>query len=216
MSEPLVNVITPADRMRSGSSASTIAKILLDIPAGDTSNDANCKCSSTRIRPSWPTRPTAIRFAKEKVRSGGIASGRCAARMAPARSGSRMRRSSSPISRASNPGGHADRSERLSARGAHRENHFPRRLQQRDPDHLYRRILLPEEAPLDLQQAAGLMVQQFQTQAAQAATGGSGMRMLAHKDSRIMYFSPKDMAGGNGASSAGAGHRSRNPRSTIC
>jgi hypothetical protein len=55
---------------------------------------------------------------------------------------------------------------------------------------------LPDEAPLPLQQAAGLAVQQFRTQAQQAATGGSGIRMLAHKESRIMYFSPKDMAGG--------------------
>lgn len=55
---------------------------------------------------------------------------------------------------------------------------------------------LPDEAPLPLQQAAGLAVQQFRTQAAQAATGGSGIRLLAHKESRIMYFSPKDMASG--------------------
>jgi hypothetical protein len=61
---------------------------------------------------------------------------------------------------------------------------------------------LPDEAPLDLQQATGLMVQQFQTQAAQAATGGSGVRLLAHKESRIMYFSPKDMAGGSTGSTS--------------
>lgn len=55
---------------------------------------------------------------------------------------------------------------------------------------------LPEEAPLPLQQATGLMVRSFRTQAAQESTGGAGIRMIAHKESRVMYFSPKDMAGG--------------------
>jgi hypothetical protein len=62
---------------------------------------------------------------------------------------------------------------------------------------------LPDECPLDLKQAAGLMVSNYRTQAAAAATGGSGIRMLAHKESRIMYFSPKDMAGGGGTTSTG-------------
>lgn len=60
---------------------------------------------------------------------------------------------------------------------------------------------LPEEAPLPLQQAAGLMVRAFRTTAAQEATVGSGVRMISHKDSRIMYFSPKDLAGGSTGSS---------------
>jgi len=55
--------------------------------------------------------------------------------------------------------------------------------------------VLPDEAPLPLQQVAGLMVRSFRTEAAAAATGGSGIRMLAHKESRVIYFSPKDMAG---------------------
>ena len=62
---------------------------------------------------------------------------------------------------------------------------------------------LPEEAPLPLQQACGLMVRQFRTQAAQESTAGSGVRLIAHKESRIMYFSPKDMAGGSSSSSGG-------------
>ena len=62
---------------------------------------------------------------------------------------------------------------------------------------------LPDEAPLPLQQAAGLMVRGFRSQAAQEATGGAGIRMLAHKDSRIMYFSPRDMAGGGGTTTGG-------------
>jgi hypothetical protein len=56
--------------------------------------------------------------------------------------------------------------------------------------------VLPDEAPLDLQQAAALRVQKFRSQQQQEATGGAGIRMIAHKDSRIMYFSPRDMAGG--------------------
>jgi hypothetical protein len=62
---------------------------------------------------------------------------------------------------------------------------------------------LPEEAPLPLQQAAGLMVRAFRTTAAQEATVGSGVRMISHKDSRIMYFSPRDLAGGSSGSSGG-------------
>jgi len=62
---------------------------------------------------------------------------------------------------------------------------------------------LPAEAPLPLQQVAGLMVRSFRTEAAAAATGGSGIRLLAHKESRVMYFSPKDMAAAAGATSTG-------------
>jgi hypothetical protein len=60
--------------------------------------------------------------------------------------------------------------------------------------------VLPDKAPLDLQQCAGLMVRQFRTEASTAETVGSGIRMIAHKDSRIMYHSPKDIAGGSSAS----------------
>ena len=35
------------------------------------------------------------------------------------------------------------------------------------------------------------------------ATGGSGIRMLAHKESRVIYFSPKDMAGGSTGAATG-------------
>lgn len=62
---------------------------------------------------------------------------------------------------------------------------------------------LPTEAPDDLKQAAGLLIRQYRTEAAQAATSGSGVRMLAHKESRVMYFSPKDMAGGATTAASG-------------
>ena len=64
---------------------------------------------------------------------------------------------------------------------------------------------LPDEAPDDLKQAAGMLIRQYRTEAAQAATTGSGIKLLAHKESRIMYFSPKDMAGGTTTSSGGGG-----------
>jgi hypothetical protein len=63
--------------------------------------------------------------------------------------------------------------------------------------------VLPDEAPGPLQQVAGLMVRSFRTEAAAASTSGSGVRMLAHKDSRVIYFSPKDMAGGGTTTSTG-------------
>jgi len=63
---------------------------------------------------------------------------------------------------------------------------------------------LPDEAPLDLQRAAGLELRQYQTQAAQEATSGAGIRLLQHKDSRIVYFSPRDMAGGSSSAAAPA------------
>jgi hypothetical protein len=61
-------------------------------------------------------------------------------------------------------------------------------------------FVLPDDAPLPLQQVAGLMVRSFRTEAAAAGTSGSGIRMLAHKESRVIYFSPKDLAGGGGSS----------------
>jgi hypothetical protein len=64
-------------------------------------------------------------------------------------------------------------------------------------------FLLPTEAPLDLKQAAGVRLKQYQTQAAQESTVGAGIRLLQHKESRIVYFSPRDMAGGS--SSGGTG-----------
>lgn len=61
----------------------------------------------------------------------------------------------------------------------------------------------PDEVPLDLQSAAGVKLRQYQTQAAQESTIGAGIRLLQHKESRIVYFSPRDMAGGSSTSSGG-------------
>lgn len=48
---------------------------------------------------------------------------------------------------------------------------------------------LPDEAPPDLKQAVGLMIRQYRFQNVIA----SGVRSVAHKESRVQYFSPKDM-----------------------
>ena len=47
---------------------------------------------------------------------------------------------------------------------------------------------LPEEAPLELQQATGILTRESRTQAAQEAV--SGIRMIAHKEARVMFHSP--------------------------
>jgi len=46
-------------------------------------------------------------------------------------------------------------------------------------------------------------LRQYTTQAAQDSTVGAGVRLLQHKDSRIVYFSPRDMAGGSTGSTGG-------------
>ena len=48
---------------------------------------------------------------------------------------------------------------------------------------------LPDEAPDDLKQAVGLMIRQYRFQNVIA----SGVRTVSHKESRVQYFSPKDM-----------------------
>jgi hypothetical protein len=48
---------------------------------------------------------------------------------------------------------------------------------------------LPDEAPDDLKLAVGLMIRQYRYQNIIA----SGVRSVAHKESRVQYFSPRDM-----------------------
>jgi hypothetical protein len=64
---------------------------------------------------------------------------------------------------------------------------------------------LPDEAPDALKRAISLMVSSSRTEAAQAAV--TGVRMIAHKDSRIMYHNPAQAAkassgGGSSATQA--------------
>jgi len=48
--------------------------------------------------------------------------------------------------------------------------------------------LLPAEAPLDLKQATLLMLSQARSQATRESI--EGIRMIAHKDSRVLFFDP--------------------------
>jgi hypothetical protein len=48
---------------------------------------------------------------------------------------------------------------------------------------------LPDEAPPELKQAVGLMIRQYRFQNVLA----SGVRSVSHKESRVQYFSPRDM-----------------------
>lgn len=62
---------------------------------------------------------------------------------------------------------------------------------------------LPDEAPLELKQALGLMV--ATEKAELAAVAVTGVRMIAHKESRVMFHPPnaatKSSGGGGGAGS---------------
>jgi hypothetical protein len=61
---------------------------------------------------------------------------------------------------------------------------------------------LPDDAPDALKQAASIAVRTSQTEAEQATV--AGVRMIAHKDSRIMYHSPSQMQSkSSGGGSAG-------------
>jgi len=53
---------------------------------------------------------------------------------------------------------------------------------------------LPTDAPDDLKMACSIMVREQRNAINRDATVGTGTRMLAHKDSRVMFFSPKDLA----------------------
>jgi hypothetical protein len=52
---------------------------------------------------------------------------------------------------------------------------------------------LPTEAPPPLQQITGLLVKQYRAALTWITGSGSGVRLLAHKESRVVYFSPKDL-----------------------
>lgn len=63
---------------------------------------------------------------------------------------------------------------------------------------------LPEDAPLDLKQATLLMLSQARSQATRESI--EGIRMIAHKDSRVIFFDPNQQvkaAGAGGATRSG-------------
>jgi hypothetical protein len=200
MSEPLVNVITPATSV--GLISLEDAKILLKIPTDDVSNDAQLQMvidQNSMILANKANRDT---FATEKVTERWD----CVGPVCCPDGTCKIYLTRYPVKPADIVSVESPQGTLIDPSGYRLEQNTGKLVL---IGGCASEILitytggysLPNEAPLDLQQMAGLMVQQFQTQAAQAATGGSGIRMLAHKDSRIMYFSPKDMAGGGGSSS---------------
>jgi hypothetical protein len=59
---------------------------------------------------------------------------------------------------------------------------------------------LPDEAPLDLKQATLLMLSQQRSQATRESI--EGIRMIAHKDSRVLFFDPNQQAKAGAAGGA--------------
>ena len=60
--------------------------------------------------------------------------------------------------------------------------------------------LLPDEAPLPLKQAVSLLVNTSKSE--QAAASLSGVRMISHKESRVMFHSPTSGGGNGGATTS--------------
>ena len=61
--------------------------------------------------------------------------------------------------------------------------------------------LLPDEAPDALKQACSLMVVTSKAEAAAASL--TGVRMIAHKEARVMFHTPTSGSGGGGGSATG-------------
>lgn len=68
---------------------------------------------------------------------------------------------------------------------------------------------LPNEAPIALQQATVLMVKEVYSSstASSLASGGAAVRMVAHKESRIMYYDPNKASSSNSSSSGSPAKR---------
>jgi hypothetical protein len=78
--------------------------------------------------------------------------------------------------------------------------------------------VLPDESPLPLQQALGLLVQKGKLAQQQAASGSaqaSGIRMISHKGSRVMYYAPKDMVAKSSGTSGTGGASVTTVDSTV-
>ena len=60
---------------------------------------------------------------------------------------------------------------------------------------------LPQEAPFALKQACALLVGASRAEQSQAAV--TGIRMIAHKESRVMFHSPNQSSGGGGVGAGG-------------
>ena len=62
--------------------------------------------------------------------------------------------------------------------------------------------LLPDGAPLDLKQATARMLSNSRGQASRDAV--EGIRMIAHKESRVIYFDPNSGSTAKAATSTGS------------
>jgi hypothetical protein len=195
MSEPLVNVLEPATSV--GLISLADAKILLGIPAADTSNDAQLQMLIDQNSMQLALQANRDTFAKEKVEErwdcvGPVCCPNGACKIWLTRAPVKL----ADIETLESPEGTPIDTSTIRLEQLTGKIIFPGGCADEILITYTGGYDLPEEAPLPLQQAAGLMVRAFRSQAAQEATGGAGVRMIAHKDSRVMYYSPKDMAGG--------------------
>jgi len=199
MTEPLVNVLTPATSVALISLDD--AKIMLGLPPGPSADDEKLQMildQNAAIIARMVNRPT---FAKEKVKERWF----CVAPVCCPNGASRIWLTHAPVK--------LDDIESIESPEGVTVDPASIWLEEQTgqiifPGGTADQILitytggydLPDEAPLDLQRAAGVELRQYQTQEAQEATSGAGIRLLQHKDSRVVYFSPRDMAGGSGGS----------------
>lgn len=202
MAKPLVNVITAATS--TGLISLDDAKILLGISAGDVSNDAQLQMVINQNSMILANKANRDTFAKEKVEEWW----RCVAPVCCPDGTCQVYLTRYPVKLTDIESVETPRGVLVDPADYWLESNtgqlvFPGGCADEIIVTYTGGYSLPEEAPLDLQQMAGLMLRQYQTEAAQAATGGSGIRMLSHKDSRIMYYSPKDMAANSTSGSAG-------------
>ena len=198
----MVNVLTPNDVV--GLISLEDCKILLDIASGDTSKDAQLQMlidQNSMVLAEMANRDT---WAKEKV----IETWECVPPVCCPDGSARIWLTRAPVKKADIESVESPRGTIIDPNDYEVEE---RTGQVKFPGGASGQIIitytggfdLPDEAPLALQQAASMMVRSYRTEAAQASTSGAGVRMIAHKESRIMYFSPKDMAGGTSGSSGG-------------
>jgi hypothetical protein len=201
----MVNVITPAAPDKIGLISLEDCKVLLDIPTGDTSKDAQLQMLIDQNSIALANMANRETWAKEKVTEtwecvGPVCcpdgSSRIWLTRAPVKK-SDIESIESPVGTPVDPAAYTveERTGQLK---------FPGGISGQLVITYTGGYVLPDEAPLDLQMLAGMAVRTYRTEAAAASTSGAGIRMLAHKESRIMYFSPKDMAGGGSTGSTGA------------
>lgn len=195
MSEPLVNVLEPA--LNVGLISLDDAKILLDIPSGDTSQDEKLQMLIDQSSMTLAAEANRETFAKEKV----IERWDCVEPVCCPDGTCKIYLMRWPVKPADIVRVETPEGTLVDPSGYRLEQHTGKLVLIGGCSgeiivEYTGGYMLPDEAPLPLRQALGLRMRQLRSQEAQQATGGSGIRMLAHRESRIMYFSPKDMAGG--------------------